>query len=72
MIKDKKLGDEISKEELGDMKDIFTGKVRLLKITYTIQDEDGVTMNVKLMHKDYEAEDEEEVYKKLEVKNGSD
>lgn len=57
-IYDKKLGEEVSKEELGDIADIFTGKVRMLKITYTIQDEEGVTMDSSLIHKDYIDENE--------------
>jgi len=59
-IYDKKLGQEVTKEELGDLADVFTGKVRMLKITYTIQDEEGVTMDSRLMHKDYQDEDKEE------------
>lgn len=70
-IYDKKLGEEVDRKELGIMEELFTGKIRLLKITYTIQDEEGVTMDSSLIHKDYINEDSK--VKSLEVKkNGKE
>jgi len=52
-FKDMKLGDEVPKSKFGEFKDVFKGKTRLLKITYSIQDEDGTTVDVGLEHKDF-------------------
>jgi hypothetical protein len=65
----KKLGEEVTKEEMGVLENIFTGKIRLMKITYTVQDEDGVTMDASLIHKDYihEEDDEEQINPKEKI-----
>ncbi len=57
-LKDMKLGDIIPKEELGELAKAFNGEVRLLKITYTLQDKDAITADIKLEHKDFYYEED--------------
>lgn len=57
-FKDMKLGDVVPKEQLGELDRLFTGEVRLLKITYTLQDKDAITADIKLEHKDFYYEED--------------
>ena len=57
-LKDMKLGDELQKGMLGEFENLFEGKIRLMKITYTFQDKNAITADVKLEHKDYYYEEE--------------
>lgn len=49
-----KLGDEIKKEDFGELGKVTEGRLRLMKITYTFQDADTTTFSLGLSHKDYE------------------
>ena len=52
MIKlyDMKLGEET--KDKGILMDILEAPAKLVKITYTFQDKEGVTLNASLIHKD--------------------
>ena len=53
LLKDMKLGETLEKGKLGDIETCFNGSIKLMKITFTFQDKDGTTADVKLEHKDY-------------------
>lgn len=54
---DLKLGEEIFDENI--LRGILRSPAKLVKITYTLQDKDGVTLDASLIHKDF-IDDEEE------------
>ena len=56
-LKDMKLGEVLEKGMLGGFEDLFNGEIKLMKITFTFQDKDATTTDVKLEHKDYYEED---------------
>lgn len=52
------LGETIAKEDSEryfgkEFMEIFTGDLKLVAVTFTVQDQDGVQMDYKLKHKDY-------------------
>ena len=53
-ITEMKLGEVLEDTLFGLMKN-----PRLLKITYTFQDEEGINADISATHKDYEEEEEE-------------
>lgn len=62
-IDEYKLGDVIELKDLpklGVVADLFTGSVRLVKKSYTLQDSEGVTMNFALIHKSFVEDEHEE------------
>lgn len=58
-IYDLKLGEKADEKMLGSLKDLFEGEVKLVGISYILQDKNGTSMASTLKHKDYIEEEEE-------------
>ena len=56
-----KLGDEYVIKDTDDtIAQLFDGKVRFLKLAYTMQDKNGVQMEISLKHEDYQEHEEDD------------
>lgn len=55
-----KLGEVLDKKEIDGLVNIMKGTPRLMKITYTFQNEHGTELSLSACHKDYKDPEDEE------------